>query len=291
MGAGAWFSSAPVGRVRLRRATRMPTGTNTRFVRYIVCLDRVPGNDDGQGGGKRVVPGLRQATRPLAERSRRAQRAQPGLHFGGASPRRRRPRQRARDERSETFLHAPRIPPRGLLHAGQRRVRRRGRLLRDALHRHARAERLPLRRGARAGGVRVRRPRRPHRALAPHAFGARARARFAGRRDLVRRRARGARLRGRPPGRVGLGRADLLRVLRRRAPGALQRDGRAAVRGERQGRVLRGNAHPDERRADRRARVRRVAGPRGRQASTAARGRSVPRSCIRSRCCSCSRAR
>jgi hypothetical protein len=52
----------------------------------------------------------------------------------------------------------------------------------------------------RAGGVRLRRPRRPDRALAPDVVGARPRARFARRRHLLRRRARHARVRVRDDG-------------------------------------------------------------------------------------------
>ena len=127
-----------------------------------------------------------------------------------------------------------------------------------------RVHRVLLRgRGARAGRVHLRRVRRARGALAPHALGARTRARLARRRDLVRRRAGGARL-SRPAltGGLGLGRADLLRVLRREPSRALQRHRGSARQGrQRQGRVLRRHADPDQRRAGRRARVRRLAGP------------------------------
>ena len=150
-----------------------------------------------------------------------------------------------------------------------------------------RERRRPARRRClRAGGVRLRRPRRPDRALAPDVVGARPRARFARRRHLVRRRARHARVRVRDDGRLGRGDPRLLRLLRRLAPGALQRHRRVALGRQRQGQVLRGNADPDQRAADGAARLGDLAGTHRQPAWSAARGRCSAPTCTRSRCCS-----
>ena len=95
----------------------------------------------------------------------------------------------------------------------------------------------------------------------------------------------------RPDRPVGRGHPRLLRLLRRLAPGALQRHRREPLGGQRQGRLLRRHADPDQRAADRADRLRRLAGPRRRRPSTAAPGACRAASCIRWRCCSRSRER
>ena len=118
------------------------------------------------------------------------------------------------------------------------------------------------------------------------ALGARPRARFAGRRGVLRRRAGGARLRRGPARRLGHGDPRVLRLLRREPARALQRHRRGTLRRRRQGEVLRGHADPDQHRAGRRC----SPGPRGRAASAtrcgAAAGRSGRPRCTRSPCCS-----
>ena len=111
--------------------------------------------------------------------------------------------------------------------------------------------RIPVDRvSAVAAGAGARRPRRLRRAPQPVApIGAWIGPRFTGRRHLVWRGARRARLHAWPARWVGHGDPDLLRRLRREPARAVQRHRLGAGgRRDRQGEVLRRHADPDERR-------------------------------------------
>ena len=147
------------------------------------------------------------------------------------------------------LLHDPRLSPGRRFHPGQRRLRRHRGRPGDASLRRPAARRPPAGRRVHPGSIDLRRTRRPHRPLASDLVAARSRARFAGRRDLIRCRPGRAGLRGRHVGALGRHDPGLLRVLRSLAAGPLQRDRRIAGRRRRQGQVLRGHADPDQRAA------------------------------------------
>ena len=78
----------------------------------------------------------------------------------------------------------------------------------------------------------------------------------------------------------------LLRLLRRLAPGALQRHRREPLGRQRQGRLLRRHADPDQRAADRGDRLRRLAGPHRPDPLRRRLEPAAAASCIRWCCCS-----